>query len=76
MQISVVSKEVEIGLLHEIAAKGCIDRDYLKDNIERLKDKIHHEIEKLKEGQFVWHIYVPSQDMSVHSFNIDKRRSQ
>ncbi|WP_336989739.1 phospholipase D family protein [Bacillus infantis] len=72
MQISVVSKGVEIGLFHATAAKGCIDRDYLKDNIERLKDKIHNEIAKLKGEQFVWHIYNPNKDMSVHSFNIDK----
>lgn len=62
MQISVVSKGVEIGLFHATAAKGCIVGDYLKDNIERLKDEIHHEIAKLKGGKFVWHIYNRSQD--------------
>ncbi|MBL4956117.1 hypothetical protein ACH34J_06975 [Bacillus velezensis] len=62
----------KIGLFHATVAKGCIDRNYLKDNIERLKDEIHHEIAKLKGEQFVWHIYNPSQDMSIHTFNIDK----
>ncbi|MBT2624765.1 phospholipase D family protein [Bacillus sp. ISL-32] len=72
MQVSVVGKGVEIGLFHATAAKGCIDRDYLKNNIERLKDKIHYEISKLKGEQFVWHIYNPSLDKSIQSFDIDK----
>ncbi|AOY05577.1 phospholipase D family protein [Bacillus subtilis] len=72
MQISIVREGLEIGLFHATAAEGCVDRNYLKENIVQLKEKIHCEIAKLKGEQFVWHIYNPKMDKSVQSFNIDK----
>lgn len=71
MQVSIVEEGVQIGLYHA-TAYGAIDRDYLKGNIDRLKDDIQLEISRLKGEQFVWHIYDPKTDKSIQSFIIDQ----
>lgn len=72
MQVSVVGDGIQIGLFHA-TAKGAIDRDFLKKGkIDTLKDEIHQEIKNLQGEQFIWHIYDPQSDTSIHKFVIDK----
>lgn len=70
MQVSIVADGVQIGLFHA-TANGAIDRDYLKSNIDRLKDDIHQQIANLRGEQLVWQIYDPKTNNVIKSFNID-----
>lgn len=71
MQVSVVAEGVQIGLFHA-TANGAIDRDYLKSNMDRLKDDLILQIDNLRGEQLVWHIYDPKSDKSIKSFDIDR----
>ncbi|SFA86417.1 MULTISPECIES: phospholipase D family protein [unclassified Bacillus (in: firmicutes)] len=70
IQVSLVGDGVQVGLFHA-TANGAIDRDYLKRNIERLKEKIIYEVTKLNGEKFVWHVFDPKTDKSIKSFSFD-----
>lgn len=70
-QVSFTSNGIDLGLFHSTAHDG-IDRYFVREHWDIIKQKIEHNYQSLIGRSFVWHFYDAKTDKSKYSFEIDK----
>ncbi|OUN51697.1 hypothetical protein B5G18_12505 [Clostridium perfringens] len=74
LQFSIIQNGFEINLFHAVR-RDAVDRGYLHENINKLKDKIIIELDKLKGEGFKWIIHTGEENKD-YVFNIDDEKSE